>query len=550
MTGDRENAKVALAGGATAADLLGALLRQASAEYPQVFSGLTLPGEPVQLKTRMAELLPQFEAARIQSTQAAEIARALCLGAAAHLRCGESQDSAAQSPPALAQLLERPVAPLSLVRVDLPGPGRLRASADFGGRLYRGAELEQLANELELAHFATKATTAALTQLGQGTASGGVSLAGQRFVLFGAGAELSPVYALLEAGAEVLWLDRQRPPIDHLLEPRLAGALLYVDAGSGGVDLLAQPAQVRATILEFAEGGPVHFGLHAFASGQSGPLLVSLVMNEIVRSLPRALVRSVSYLLSPTSVSFVAPEDAAVADERRSAAPTLRRALLRTGSLQAGHLSVRQQRLSCAVVQQQGASFQVAEYIAKRLAAEALASYGNTLDGGPGQAVFANMAPITNTRSLASPLMKASILGAPSYDLLIAEPSTARSVCALLTVHDLTNIGTDAAAPLTPVRVPVHDLATDGTDENGESRTGTGTGTRTTLTETQSQTQNQTEMDGLHPVDAHAAALARTFALQFHGGVQAQPYALEGIVRLAALRGIAQRPKLAWEFWR
>jgi hypothetical protein len=150
--------------------------------------------------------------------------------------------------------------------------------------------------------------------------------------------------------------------------------------------------------------------------------------------------------------------------------------------------------------------------------------------------VFANMAPITNTRSLASPLMRASILGAPSYDLLIADPSTARSVCALLTVHDLTNI--DSAAPT----LPVHDRPRAAADENEES----GTGTRTTRTESRAESPT----DGLHPVDAHAAGLARTFALQFHGGVQAQPYALEGIVRLAALRGIAQRPKLAWEFWR
>jgi hypothetical protein len=57
-------------------------------------------------------------------------------------------------------------------------------------------------------------------------------------------------------------------------------------------------------------------------------------------------------------------------------------------------------------------------------------------------------------------------------------------------------------------------------------------------------------LEGEAAIDAHAARLAKLFELQFHGGVQAQPYALEGIVRMAALRGIAQRPKLAFRSWR
>lgn len=516
VTGDRENGKVALAEGVTGADVLGTSLRHAIAEYPHVFAGLTLPSEPAQLKARMAELLPQFEAARVASEHAKEIARAVCLGATAHLRYQSTAAIDAEPARSLADELASDVAPLRLVRVDLPGAGRLRPSADYRRHLYRGAELAQLASALDEAHFATRAATRALVTLAErANTSQGLSLAGQRFVLFGAGAELSPVYTLLEAGAEVLWLDRKRPPIDHLLEPRLSGALLYVDTDVGGVDLLRSPAEVRATILEFADGRPVHFGLHAFDSGRLGPLLICLTMNEIVRSLPPSLVQSLSYLLAPTSVSFVAPEDAAVADERRSAAPTLRRALARTGSLQAGHLTVREQRLSCAVVQQQGASFQVAEYIGKRLAADAFSSYGSALDGDlyPHDSarvrlpVFANMAPITVTRSLASPLMEASLLGSASYDLLIAQASTARSVCSLLTVHNL------LASP-TPVA------------------------------------QAEPPLSGEAAIDAHAARLAQLFALQFHGGVQAQPYALEGIVRMAALRGIAQRPKLAFEFWR
>jgi hypothetical protein len=504
---------VTLLQGATGAQVLAGLLRQAQVEYPSAFEGLELPSDTAGFKGRLAALLPLFEGARVQSEQASEIARSMALGAAAHVRVVSTPESAAgtqREERALQEVLGDSAQALPLVRVDLPGPRRLVPSADYAGRLYVERELGQLGSELAQARYATRALAEALAKLGRRSEGAGLSLVGERFVLFGAAAELSPVYTLLEAGAEVLWLDRERPPIDHLLEPRLGGALMYVDRG---VDLLTQPAEIRATIVEFARGRPLHFGLHAFAPGSAHPLLLSLTMNEIVRSLPSEIVASVSFLLSPTSVSPIYGEDAQRAEELRSAAPAMRRALLRARSLSPGYLRLRDQRLSCAVVPQQGASFQAAEYVAKRLMAEALLVYGSTLAGTRGALeVFANMAPITATRSLASPMMEAAILGAPSYDIMIAKPSTARAVSSLLTVYDV---------------LDSKDRAQHASARDGSGRLGA---------------------DG-----ARASAVllrSRLFARQFHGGVHAQPYALDGIVRMAALRGLAQRPKLALELLR
>lgn len=100
---------------------------------------------------------------------------------------------------------------------------------------------------------------------------------------------------------------------------------------------------------------------------------------------------------------------------------------------------------------------------------------------------------------MASPLLEAAILGAPKIEMLIASPSTARAISALLAVHDVLARETDPA------------------------------------------------LLAQLPREERARAL---FARQFHGGVYAQPFALEGVIRMAALRGITQRPKLAFELLR
>ncbi|HEY6878303.1 MAG TPA: hypothetical protein VI299_09795, partial [Polyangiales bacterium] len=78
----------------------------------------------------------------------------------------------------------------------------------------------------------------------------------------------------------------------------------------------------------------------------------------------------------------------------------------------------------------------------------------------------------------------------------ITQPSSARRVGALLTVHDV----------LAPRRLPA--------------------------------------------ASSRKARMTALFGRQFHGGVHAQPYALDGILRVSALKGMAQRPKLAFELLR
>lgn len=494
MTEGAERGGVTIGAGANASDLLRELMSRTVTAFPEVFGEVELLRDPAAFRTRYADVLPRFELARMTSPARAAIARWLCVEAAHRLTFLDERGTYP-----LVETLARETPALPTLRVHLPSERGLTPKVDFGGRLYIGDQLAPLADELSRRHVVSRAAAEALRSIAERVEGDGpIRLTGERFVLFGAGAELSPVYQLLEAGAEVLWLDRHKPPIDRLLEPQLGGALHYVD---GGIDLLRQPAAVRATIETFANGQPVHFGMYAFANGGARALRLALTMNAIVHSLPPALVQSVRYLLSPTAPSVVGPDDARCAEERRKRAGAVQRALLLAGPLSAGQLGEGALRVSSSVVSQQGASYQVAEYVGKRLAAEALIEYGSALGAGlPSGApplplsVSANMAPITATRSIENPILAAAILGAPSFDMLIASASTSRAVASALLVHDL-------LAPADPA-VPA------------------------------------------------SARVERAFAQQFHGGVHAQPFALDGLIRMATLRGIAARPQLALELFR
>ncbi len=481
-----EKLGIVLPQGTAGVDVLRALMERAIAEFPESFADFALPPDAAGFKARWGELLPAFEASRARSERRSQIARAMYLAAANELRFVDPEGERS-----LAGLLLERHEPHQLQRVDLPGPGQLRPSVEYGGRIHAGNELTALAEELERTHMVTSAVADALQDLARRAAKG-VSLRGERFVLMGAAAELSPVYTLLESGADVLWLDRERPPVDHLLEPRLGGSICYVQRG---VDLLTEPGRARATIEAFAGETPVHLVLLASAAGKS--MRLTLAMNEIARTLPAKLVKAVHYVLSPTSVSPIYPDDAHCAEERQLSASAVRRALVRTGQLTPGSVESGDDRFSCAVVMQQGAGFQLSEYVAKRLAAEAFQEYGLTLDPNKKTrlGVFANMAPVANTRSLASPVLEAALLGAPSFDMLIAPPASARHVMALLMVSDV----------IAPRR---------------------------------------------SPATSRKARTTALFARQFHGGVHAQPYALDGIIRVAALKGLAQRPSLAFELLR
>ena len=125
------------------------------------------------------------------------------------------------------------------------------------------------------------------------------------------------------------------------------------------------------------------------------------------------------------------------------------------------------------------------------MAAEVFAAYGR--GDGEGLTVSAPVAPITRTASLQHPLFDAAFEGASMFDILVSEPQATRVMCALLAFHDL-------LAPDAPSRAS----------------------------------------SGLSVAERVAAITEE----QIHGGVYAQPYALEREIVVAALAGLAKKPSL------
>jgi hypothetical protein len=220
-------------------------------------------------------------------------------------------------------------------------------------------------------------------------------------------------------------------------------------------------------------------------------------MHAIACQLPAGSVRSVSLLVSPTTVSTLQPECVSAAQRALSQAPRWKTALRLAGLLRApGHFARGGVAIARATVSIQGLSYQAAQHIAKLLAAETFAVHGHRLDAGAPRplTVSANVAGITRTRSLEHPLFQAAFIGAPHFGVRIFDPPATRALSGLLILHDLLNPNAPGSASVQP----------------GDVR-------------------------------EKAAAL---LSQQVHGGIYSLPYALEHTIRVAALIGLGRRPSV------
>ena len=325
---------------------------------------------------------------------------------------------------------------------------------------------------------------------------GALDLRDQRFVILGAGAELAPTAALLSAGAQVLWVDVADP--QHFLHAQgaqaSAGQLLYT---AEPLNLLDDPARVLASIERFAaEGGRVHLGAFAYASGASQEWRLGAAMNAIVAHLGPDVLASVSMFVSPTTVPTLQPECLRAAEAQLQNEPMWKATLSRAGLLtKPGAYFANGVAVGYSTVSIQGLSYQAAQYVSKLCAAEAFAIYGSRLQQSNPRplTISANVAGITRTRSLSHPLFEAAFLGAPRFGVRIFYPETTRALASLLMLHDLLNPAAPghASSPLSAADKPC-------------------------LLQTQ----------------------------QMHGGIYNLPYGLESAIRIAAVLGMGMNPSV------
>jgi hypothetical protein len=467
---------VALPNGVSASALLHRLLTETAARIPGL-AVAELPASAEAFRKSFPTAIVRFEAVRAASPERSEAARFLV--EASHRAL--SSVSAGRALP-LDEAARAPAPPLELDSWRMTGSGRLAPSIPYGGRVFRGREIVQLVDDLAGRELLAPAGRDALVWLLDHTldAAGELDLGGRRFALLGAGAELAPTPLLLEAGAEVLWIDLAAPREALAKDSALSGRLWVP---RGGADLLAAPAAVTATLSQFAEAGPIDVGLYAYAPGASREWRLEAAMNTIVDALPAAALRSISLLVSPTTPLALGPAERAARARRAGALPDWQRALGAAGLLGARDpVSAGEAQVPRIVVALQGASYQAAQYVEKLCAAERWAAVPSRRF-----TVSANVAGISRTRSLSHPLFEAAYAGATAFGVETFAPETTRALSGLLTLHDLLN----PAAPGAP---------------GGDSRA--------------------------------------LFAERFHGGFHAVPWAMDPALRVAAVLGLARHPAL------
>ena len=429
MASIRPDGEVVLGAKRSALQLLHALLADATATFPNALGHLSLPESAQRFRAAYPRHLPRFEAARLASEQRQAIGQHLV---AALQREMAWLEGAEERP--LVELLREPVVPLPLQVHEFAAAPGWRPSIVYRGERWEAARLSELGALLTERGVVTSAVGGALDWLGQEVLDAGLlQLSGRKIAVLGAGAEMASTRLWLEAGADVLWLDVQPPPRSWWQSGNVSGRLFWPTAN---VDLLTQPREVLATILDFAAGAPVDIALYAYAPGRARELRLTATMNAIVDALPPALVASVTMLVSPTTPTELLAEDLRAMRTRREQRPAWEGLCARLGLLGRGDGAALAGVAACTrtVVGIQGASYQAAQYLCKVLTAECWAA-GR---GGDGQAmrVSANTAAITRTRSLAHPVFAAAFGGAAALGVETLAPGQSRRFNGLLAVHD------------------------------------------------------------------------------------------------------------------
>ncbi len=272
-----------------------------------------------------------------------------------------------------------------------------------------------------------------------------LSATGRRFVVLGAGAEMSPLTALLRWGADVVAVDLPRPAIWQRLvgtARRYAGRLHVpvapaghdLDAGAGlGADLLHDLNRIAEWL-----GGldrPLVLGNYAYADGALHVRVTAAVDALTKHLLARRSNIALAYLATPTDVFAVPTEAVDEATRRwseREGIGRIRRPLqVATG----GRLLTRNYPpgadpgINDALVMQQGPNYALAKRLQRWRATQARA------DGVP---VSLRVAPATRTRSVVkNRLLAAAFAGAHRFGIEVFEPATSNTLMAALLLHDL-----------------------------------------------------------------------------------------------------------------
>ena len=413
----------------SASQTLHRCLKTAVQAYPEAFSEITFPKNSQDFRASYVAMLPEFEAARINHPARTEIARLLAETFQDQLIYHSSNGVCG-----LKEHLAHPAKPLLLKRLP---PNR---DPGWQPTLYflkqNWSDLSSLSQALVSKKIISAGAKEALAWLDHYIGEErSINLSARKVVVFGASAEMAPTAQFNAAGAEILWLDLTPP--SKLAESHFRGGAVQFPAD--GINLLTQPAEILATILAFAAGQRLDICLYAYSPGQAREMRLTAAMNAIVNALPKALIESITLLLSPTTATPLDQVDLAAMTQRKNNRPRWEAVLDGLGLLGRGGGATFTGKLGASrtLLGIQGASYQAAQYLAKLMAAEAWAQ-NTSIESNEERLlrVSANTAPITQTRSIAHPVFDAAFLGATALGIQTFTPNQSQTLNGLLAVHD------------------------------------------------------------------------------------------------------------------
>ncbi len=445
MVSETPGGSVVLAGGRSASEILYGALDDAVRTCATPSKSFSLPNKGQVFKRAYPDILPVFEAARLGSTQRLEMARHIV----DTLRRELVWQWGSEAMP-VAGVLRDAAEPLALEVKDFGAGQGWTPELTDRGTIWKADSLALVGEVLCGRQVITSAAAEALAWISKHLLEQGrVHLGGRRIAMLGAGAEMAPTRAWLQAGADVLWLDAAPPPQAWFDSGDLKGRLY---TPSLPVDLLSRPQEVLATLLAFSNGEPLDLGLYAYAPGKAREIRLTAVMNALVEAMPCDLVRSVTLLVSPTTPTAIGEDDVATMQTRRHTRPAWETILSGLGLLsrQNGCVETSSGAVSRTVIGIQGASYQAAQYVGKILTAECW--YQDSIASGEsGPRISANTAAITRTRSLEHPVFTAAFAGASAFGVETLEPEQSRCLNGLLALHDWFH-----PEPPVPGRIRVH----------------------------------------------------------------------------------------------
>lgn len=469
--------------GQSATTFFQSVLQNTASVFPQLAPALSGLGG----KAYIGRSLIGFEALRAASADRVEMAEYI----SALVQNGLVFDTGASDPLSLSSYIGQPgEGGLTLEKVVAGASEGFVPRIPYEGRVYEGSQIRELAGLFRERRTVSDAAARAMEWVADQPR---IDLRGEKVVLLGLGAELSPYEVVSLGGATVLGIDLAPAAESNALKAIRGGTTLYPEKGA---DLLTQPREIAQTIRDFAAGDAVHLGLFAYAGGGAREIRLTAAMHAIVRQLDPAIVKSVGMYVSPTSVAESQPEDVARSLEQLRHPRIDQAALAGVGLLKPNLLQEGDAYWVDAIVKIQKASYLLAQY-EKRVFAEALGVYGlSGLRGGDHRplTVSANVAGITRTRSMQIPIFQAGFLGAPNVRLETYAPETTRALSGLLYLQGILDphaVGADR----NPFR-----------DENERAQS------------------------------LHSA--------QVHGGIYSYPYAVEGAITEAVAIGCAKKLSL------